>query len=351
MSIVEVAKLAGVSHATVSRVINRHPRVSPDSARRVREAMKQLKYSPPAVRRGPRSKVRQGIRTHNVALLFLGADVSLQHAPIISTLVRGVERALAEQELNFNLAHVEPGKPLPRNVASGNVDGVILIGREPDPTTCSRLSTLPTVWLGSRSSKRWGDHVVPEEPTVARLALDYLTSHNRRNLAVINIETSHPGQGAYQRNFERFASEAGVSVASLVSDTARNETLIRPHAEEEALSRHVQALCALNPRPDGLFVAADLQTVVTQRLLAQAGVRIGDDLLIVSVNNEQVLLAGLDPRPATIDVGGETLGRRAVDQLLWRMRNPDEPRRVRVTVEPKLILPDGSTAGLDPSST
>jgi len=346
MSIVEVAKLAGVSHATVSRVINRHPRVSPNSTRRVREAMRQLNYKPPIVRRGPRSKVRQGIRTHNIALLFLGADVSLQHAPIISTLVRGVERALAEHELNFSLAHVEPGKSLPRNVASGNVDGVILIGCEPDAATCRQLRSLPAVWLGSRASERWGDHVAPDEATVGRIASQYLIENGHKNLAVINIEQSHPGLAAYQAWFEQSAKQAGASVHTLTADTAQSGELLRPHAEESELARQVSHLLELSPRPTGLFVAADMQTVVVQRLLTQAGVRVGNDLQIVSVNNEQVLLAGLDPRPATIDLGAEALGKRAVDQLLWRMRNPDEPRRVRVTVEPRLILPQGSEVSM-----
>ena len=53
MSITRVAKLAGVSSSTVSRVINRHPRVAPETALSVQKAMQQLGYTPSARRPGP----------------------------------------------------------------------------------------------------------------------------------------------------------------------------------------------------------------------------------------------------------------------------------------------------------
>jgi hypothetical protein len=48
---------------------------------------------------------------------------------------------------------------------------------------------------------------------------------------------------------------------------------------------------------------------------------------------------GLQVTPATIDIRPESIGRLGVEQLLWRMRNPTVPERVRVMVEPVLIEP------------
>ena len=53
--------------------------------------------------------------------------------------------------------------------------------------------------------------------------------------------------------------------------------------------------------------------------------------------NETPYLANLHPRPATIDLGPEVTGRRAVEQLLWRIRHGTESRRVQVIVEPVLV--------------
>ena len=61
------------------------------------------------------------------------------------------------------------------------------------------------------------------------------------------------------------------------------------------------------------------------------------DVEIIGCDNEQVALIGLNPRPATIDVGADTMGQQAVELLLWRINNPDEDKRVQMSVIPELI--------------
>ena len=74
MSISKVAKLAGVSSSTVSRVINNHPRVAPETAQSVREAMQTLGYTPSETRPGPKpqSRIRRG--TQEIAFFVLGTS-------------------------------------------------------------------------------------------------------------------------------------------------------------------------------------------------------------------------------------------------------------------------------------
>ena len=65
MSISKVAKLAGVSSSTVSRVINNHPRVAPETVQSVKKAMKELGYVPSDRRPGPKPSARQRVGTGN----------------------------------------------------------------------------------------------------------------------------------------------------------------------------------------------------------------------------------------------------------------------------------------------
>ena len=65
--------------------------------------------------------------------------------------------------------------------------------------------------------------------------------------------------------------------------------------------------------------------------------RAGRDVSVVSCNNEHSLLANLHPSLTTIDVHAEAIGRRAVDQLLWRIRHPEETLACQVLVEPTLV--------------
>ena len=72
MSLVEVAKRAGVSIATVSRVLNNTPGVRPETIKHVQRALRAASYDPAAVRRGPRPGKRDGKRTQSIAVLVLG---------------------------------------------------------------------------------------------------------------------------------------------------------------------------------------------------------------------------------------------------------------------------------------
>ena len=100
MSIVEIAKLAGVSHTTVSRVVNNERNVSPETAMKVRSVMKKVGYvpKPPSLRRGPRRIKDVELRTGNVA--FLASIESLKvlsSSPVMHDVVHGIEEALDDR--------------------------------------------------------------------------------------------------------------------------------------------------------------------------------------------------------------------------------------------------------------
>src|SRR5271165_6388674 len=100
MSISTVAKFAGVSTSTVSRVINKHSRVSPTTERSVREAMRELGYSPSDRRPGPKSGNRLKTEKKRAAFLVLGT--SGQNAtPAFAGLLRGVSLGAADNGIEI----------------------------------------------------------------------------------------------------------------------------------------------------------------------------------------------------------------------------------------------------------
>jgi DNA-binding LacI/PurR family transcriptional regulator len=106
---------------------------------------------------------------------------------------------------------------------------------------------------------------------------------------------------------------------------------------EELADRLVRA----NPRPTGLFVANDWATARMYPMLIERGLQLGKDLLIVSCDNEDVRLAPLRPRPASLDINAPQLGRYIVARLLNRIRHPDDLPIV-VLIPPTLVTPDGT---------
>ena len=97
----------------------------------------------------------------------------------------------------------------------------------------------------------------------------------------------------------------------------------------------IAAMAASEHRPDGLFVSTDLFLTKIHPLLVQYGIRPGKDLRIISCDNENERLAMVNPKPASIDIGGEEIGRWAVRQLVHRLQRPEDPP-VRIQVAPRI---------------
>ena len=62
---------------------------------------------------------------------------------------------------------------------------------------------------------------------------------------------------------------------------------------------------------------------------------------IVSCNNEKPYLVGLHPKPIEIDIRAESIGRRGVEQLIWRLEHPKIVERIVTTIEPFIVPADG----------
>ena len=116
MSISRVAKLAGVSSATVSRVINRHPRVAPETALSVQKAMQELGYTPSERRPGPKPLGRASTETQTIAFLVLGTTRS-RATPGFEMLLRGVSLATSQHHLNLLFSHIPDPDQWPKNLA------------------------------------------------------------------------------------------------------------------------------------------------------------------------------------------------------------------------------------------
>ena len=344
MSLQQVAQLAGVSASTVSRVVNDHPAVAAGTAATVRQAMQALSFTPARRRRsnGRDGRPNGTHRATAIAFLVFG-NSSSKAAPAFERLLHGVSTAANDNNLDLMFSSVSDPAQLPARSLGREVGGLLLHGERPAAAIQARLRTLPTVWLmANRQRPQWGDQVMPDNTVIGEIAAKYLLGRGHRRLAYLGAG----GGGAWSLGLRAFAftqvaRDAGADVHAFSADEPapdyrRSDGLT---AVGESL---VRQLAQVAPAPTGLFVAEDRLVPAVDRALRARGLRVGSggDVEIVSCNNERPHLIGLHPQPATIDIRPDAIGRRGVEQLLWRMRNPDVPERVRHLVEPALIEPD-----------
>jgi DNA-binding LacI/PurR family transcriptional regulator len=176
------------------------------------------------------------------------------------------------------------------------------------------------------------------------MAAKYLIRRGHRHVAYLGRSGSWSmGHRAY--SFRHAAADAGVDAQIFEASERPSPDFWRGDGLPAAANHLVAQLLAADPVPTGLFIAEDRLLPAVDLALrtrgAAAAAKSGPapGLEIVSCNNEQPHFVGLQVTPATIDIRPESIGRLGVEQLLWRMRHPDVPERVRVMVEPVLIEP------------
>lgn len=333
--------MAGVTHGTVSRLINGRGGVAKATARRIREAMAELGYRPqPPERRRGRTARPAGWRTGNICLLLVGAPRELLDRPGISTVVATIESELRQHGLDLLLARTGCLQEVPPCVSRRKTDGLLLVGEAPDvmPTGCRRL---PAVWLLSShtQTQNWADHILPDNDRIGVMAAEYLAARGHTHVAFYNDQAEHPGFAARGAAFCTAARARGMDAQSFVAAKSGGDSVwgFGPNDCGAAL---VGRMLRATPRPQGVFVPTDEQTLRLYPILAGSAIAPGCGIDVVSCDNQEVWLRQLHPRPTSIDLNFELIGRRAVEQLISRITHPDHPPGTRILIPPKPLGDD-----------
>jgi len=341
MSIREVAKLAGVSMSTVSRVVHDHPSIATETARSVRDAMAQLRFTP-SVRRSHRSSdsVSTG-RDLAVAFLVIGASNS-QMAPAFHHLLRGVSDAAALHNASLVFSFVSEKDDLPPRIATGQIDGLLLHGQRPSASLQGALRHLPTVWLmANRQRPLWGDQVMPNNPVIGELAARHLVGRGHKH--VVCMKAARDGWSLRLRAwaFAEASAELGMTATVLEASETFSSDMWEHKGLAQTADCLVDQLLTIQPRPTGVFILEDRLLPTISAALAARGIQTGPggDIDILSCNNERPHLGAAQLQPASIDIRADLIGHQGVKQLLWRMKHIDRPERASLLVEPRLVEP------------
>ncbi len=340
-SIVSIAKAVGVSKSTVSRVINDVPGVRPEVAKAVRNQMQQMGYRPPARRRGPKPASRRGIRTGNILFLMLGYNsTELYRVPVFPSLLHGMETAVREAGLNLVLASADPSSVVPAALSGSHVDGVLIIGRARSMSraVAERLASMPVVVVMRRQLDftQPVDSVLYNNDAVGTIAARYLIDRGHKHVAFLNDAPSHEAFIVRHKSFGESAHRAGAKVTEIISDHAS-----RNRPDSYYTIQLAKRLAAMKDRPTGMFIPTDAMAPDLYMELRRCGIEPGRDIDVISCDNEQQFLNQLDPRPASIDINLELVARRGVEQLIWRIANPNGKNCLSIYIEPQVIKPGG----------
>lgn len=347
-TITDVAQHAGVSIATVSRLINEAGPVSLAAEEKIRKAISELGYLPKKKRPAPSTP---SAPPKPLALLRVGAFDSLSRSPLTEHLVEALYRHTMAVGRTLSVHWVPDLAACDVPSLVGNAEGVILRTsnvQDVNRAIVDKLNGLPAVQvLGETfNGRHWADLITPDNGQAGAMAAEYLIENGCDRL--LFATSSLAGQVLRKRSdaFLRTARAAGKE-AHLFLGTPSART---PQWLEELCGSSVhfhrakdrpdliRQLAAFPHRPFGLFVPADLELSLLLPQLQLAGMDVARDIRAIGCNRETRCFSGLDPMPATLDPHIDNIASRTVRRLLHRIQHPGEPL-VRITVSPSLVRP------------
>ena len=307
----QVAALAGVSRATVSRVVNGSPRVSPAVRAQVERAVAKLGYVP---NRAARSLVTR--RGDSVALVVSEPHARFFSEPFFAGMARGVSAALAETgvQLLLLIAQDLPDRGrLERYVVGGHVDGVLLAslhGDDPLPAILERAG-VPAVLVGRPAGPIPVSYVDADNRGGARMAVGHLATRGCRRIATI---TGPLDMGVGIDRLDGYRD--GLAAAGLGGG---GELVENGDFTEEGGAAAMTRLLARPGRPvDAVFAASDLMAAGALRALRAAGRRVPDDVAVVGFEDSAVARYAQPPL-TTVRQPIEEMGRQATRLLLAKV--------------------------------
>ncbi|MFC8277496.1 LacI family DNA-binding transcriptional regulator [Streptomyces sp. NPDC057271] len=304
-----VAARAGVSRATVSRVVNGGAGVREALAEKVREAVAELGYVP---NHAARTLVTR--RNGAVAVIIAEPEFRIFSDPFFEQQVRGISRELTAHDAQLVLLWVEgPGdhERIARYLGGGHVDGALAFSLHNDDQLPEiiRRAQVPTVFGGRPGWK--GPAGEPPVPYVdcdnrggARTAVRHLRSLGRRNIAHI---TGPRDQTSALDRLDGYRDELPDAAADLVAEGAFTE-------ESGALA--MAELLRHRPDLDAVFAANDLMASGALRVLREHGRRVPQDVALVGFDDVLPVAGSTDPPLTTVRQDIEGMGRLMVRLLM-----------------------------------
>lgn len=310
----DVARLAGVSRATVSRFVNGGYMVSSSTGESVAQAIAELGYQPNRVARALATR-----RAGAVAVVVPETAERVFADPFHTQAYLGALNAFAGTDERVLLAMSQPGEDvagMARYLDSGHVDGAMVLSHHgPGLANLLVRSTCPVVFIGDPEVAGL-PYVELDQLNAAITVTRHLVERGARRIATVTGPMDMgPGQERL-RGYQLALAEAGLE--PLGWESGDFTSVGGERATEQLLERF--------PDLDGLFVASDLMAVGAMQALRRAGARVPEDVRVVGFDDSPVALQ-THPQLTTMTNPASELARIAGEMLLGMLSGvrPESP--------------------------
>jgi DNA-binding LacI/PurR family transcriptional regulator len=319
-SIKDIARLAKVSHPTVSRALQNSPLVNAQTAAKIRRIADEAGYRASAVARGLVTR-----RTRTIGLV-----VTTVADPFASEVVCGIEQTANDHGYSVFLAdsHADPEreKKVVHALAERRVDGIIVTSSRVGALYMGLLKEMrvPIVLVNDQHEGEFVHSVMIANTEGMRAAAEHLIGLGHRRIAYLG------DQFGYQSDVERLAGyESALRAAGIA---AMPELVVRGNGKPEGAMAAVETLLKLDEPPTAVCCYNDMSALGAMRQIRARGLRVPEDISVAGFDD--LFFAGyLQPALTTVRQPMRQMGEMAMESLLKLMAGEESVMQIRVDAE------------------
>ena len=323
----DIAKLAGVSPATVSRVVNNYPHVRANVRQRVLEIIEETGYQPNSAARSLASN-----KSNLIGLVIPNSVANFFTDPYFSRLTEGITQSCNANDyvlslFIFDSQEIEQ-KLFPRVTSQGLVDGIIIqsTGLHDKALTYIKNGDIPYVVAGRPKNAPEASYVDVDNRSGAYKAVMHLVQLGRKRIATV-AGPLHTSVGE-----DRLA---GYRAALMDRKIELDENLIE-EADFTAISAYYATRRLLAQTPDAIFVASDTMAVGVIRALREENIKIPEQIALVGFDDLPPASNAI-PALTTVRQPIRRFGIKLVETLIDILNNGPQPPR-RIIFDTELII-------------
>ncbi|MFN3372336.1 MAG: LacI family DNA-binding transcriptional regulator [Chloroflexus sp.] len=327
----DIARRAGVSRSTASRVINNHPHVNPAVRERVWQAIRETNYQPNLPARSLASR-----RSRVIGIIIPQSIHTLFADPYFPLLIEGIAHVCNERQFSImlELATGTTANPYQYLGRRGFLDGAIVASAVEDQNLSQWLAeeTIPIVSVGRLNANPTIPYVDVDNRHGARMLVEYLLGQGYRRIATIT------GPMNIVAGRDRFAGYSDALHAAGLPVIP--ELVVEGNFSEQSGFSAMQTLLRLVPIPDAVFAASDMMALGALKALRAAGLSVPGDIGLAGFDDIP-LAAAMTPALTTVRQPIGELGQIAARLLLDRIATASlAPATQRVMLPTDLVIRD-----------
>jgi LacI family transcriptional regulator len=332
ITIYDIAKVLGLSPATVSRGLKDHPAINSKTRKRIMDMAREMGYRSNSFASNLRMQ-----KTHTIGII-----VHELKSQFISSVLSGIEKVTTEAGYDLIIGHssetYRKEASNAHNLFHKRVDGLIASlafdTRDMDHFDPYVQKNIPIVFFDRVEEFAYGTRVVIDNVKAGYEATAHLAAQGCRRIAHITANLARNVYAGRLKGYQQALADFGLQYEPSL--------LIVNDLSEAAAIRSTKQLLAMDQRPDGVFITNDFFAAVFLQTLKENGVRVPEDMGIVGFNNDAIARI-IQPKLTTINYPGEEIGEQAARSLLDQLAGLSSARSTdTIIVRSELIIRESS---------